>query len=662
MLRASAARRDVPTPVLGRLSLARVALVAMRVEPEVTEASARETLRRVVESTVRAELRTLRTAFGDAATDEGEGWRDVHVLGMSSETYVCVTPRKYAEATKMVCRATTSDEKIKEAKIPVRVTEVTTCEGKDQMDVLRSLVPTLVMQAFGEVPHWRAFGRTEYGTRFMYEDFFPSVPGGMTHAFGVEIEHGIKVTKAPATLAQDIGEDCEIEILFPSINAVALRLQRFGSVIDEMRQHGVATAKIRSFIDGAKVVEIHDTPIMAQAAPEIGVEVGIVAIRREVPRSCGFKSIAEFRIAFESSLGTFVPRHAHTDDSEEELLADICVPGCDKPFLWPVSLLLKSTGGTEFPARQSHVTNDHVLRFLEAARRVNIVDAHLSWLVRRSTFLARESAPTSGPVVPDRDIFVGASHNRSGWPAFSARANGMPDSLEMWVDPWPPNRNALPDSIFSPHDMVPPNFTSTPPSIPPTLKAPGESSDLFIGEDFDDIIDCAMDLSPSRIVANARKRMRVESSGDEAPPVLGSRVTQDGIQKSQFYSVPGAPPMKKRTTPTGRENLKNRIVAAYGVDNTEVSKRFLDVCLLIEADKLDQITVSRHHALDAAVIDARNLIKSVLKKYEDDENGKNFVERCGLVLTQIPKGRKKVELIDFLRSAFDLKIKTKTKL
>jgi len=443
MLRASAARRDVPTPVLGRLSLARVALVAMRVEPEVTEASARETLRRVVESTVRAELRTLRTAFGDAATDEGEGWRDVHVLGMSSETYVCVTPRKYAEATKMVCRATTSDEKIKEAKIPVRVTEVTTCEGKDQMDVLRSLVPTLVMQAFGEVPHWRAFGRTEYGTRFMYEDFFPSVPGGMTHAFGVEIEHGIKVTKAPATLAQDIGEDCEIEILFPSINAVALRLQRFGSVIDEMRQHGVATAKIRSFIDGAKVVEIHDTPIMAQAAPEIGVEVGIVAIRREVPRSCGFKSIAEFRIAFESSLGTFVPRHAHTDDSEEELLADICVPGCDKPFLWPVSLLLKSTGGTEFPARQSHVTNDHVLRFLEAARRVNIVDAHLSWLVRRSTFLARESAPTSGPVVPDRDIFVGASHNRSGWPAFSARANGMPDSLEMWVDPWPPNRNAI---------------------------------------------------------------------------------------------------------------------------------------------------------------------------------------------------------------------------
>ena len=238
----------------------------------------------------------------------------------------------------------------------------------------------------------------------------------------------------------------------------------------------------------------------------------------------------------------------------------------------------------------------------------------------------------------------------------------MPDSLEMWVDPWPPNRNALPDSIFSPHDMVPPNFTSTPPSIPPTLKAPGESSDLFIGEVFDDIIDCAMDLSPSRIVANARKRMRVESSGDEAPPVLGSRVTQDGIQKSQFYSVPGAPPMKKRTTPTGRENLKNRIVAAYGVDNTEVSKRFLDVCLLIEADKLDQITVSRHHALDAAVTDARNLIKSVLKKYEDDENGKNFVERCGLVLTQIPKGRKKVELIDFLRSAFDLKIKTKTKL
>jgi len=98
----------------------------------------------------------------------------------------------------------------------------------------------------------------------------------------------------------------------------------------------------------------------------------------------------------------------------------------------------------------------------------------------------------------------------------------------------------LPEGIFSPHDMVPSNITSTPSSVPPTLKTPGQSSDLFIGEDFDDIIDCAKDLSPSRIVANARKRMRLESSGDEPPPVLGNRVTQDGIQKSQFLQRPGS--------------------------------------------------------------------------------------------------------------------------
>ena len=118
--------------------------------------------------------------------------------------------------------------------------------------------------------------------------------------------------------------------------------------------------------------------------------------------------------------------------------------------------------------------------------------------------------------------------------------------------------------------------------------------------------------------------------------------------------------MKKRTTPAGREDLKNRIVAAYGVDKTVVSTRLLDVCLLIEADELDQITVSRHHSLDTAVRDTRSLIKSVLEKYKDDKNGKNFVERGVRVQTQIPKGRKKVELIDFLRSAFDLKTKTKS--
>lgn len=45
--------------------------------------------------------------------------------------------------------------------------------------------------------------------------------------------------------------------------------------------------------------------------------------------------------------------------------------------------------------------------------------------------------------------------------------------------------------------------------------------------------------------------------------------------------------MKKRMMSTGRENFKNRIVVAYGVDNIEVFKCFFDVCLLIEVDKFD---------------------------------------------------------------------------
>ena len=49
---------------------------------------------------------------------------------------------------------------------------------------------------------------------------------------------------------------------------------------------------------GSSVIDISSTPIMAQAAPEIGVEVAVIAFRRELPRSVGFKTIQEFRLAF----------------------------------------------------------------------------------------------------------------------------------------------------------------------------------------------------------------------------------------------------------------------------------------------------------------------------------------------------------------------------
>jgi len=116
--------------------------------------------------------------------------------------------------------------------------------------------------------------------------------------------------------------------------------------------------------------------------------------------------------------------------------------------------------------------------------------------------------------------------------------------------------------------------------------------------------------------------------------------------------------MKKKTTSPGREVLKNRIVDECGVEKAEVSKRLLDVCLLIEANEFDQITVSRHNALDGAVTDTRQLMKSVLKKYEDAKNGENFVCWARRVQAQFPNGRKKIELMDFLRSAFNLKTRT----
>ena len=58
----------------------------------------------------------------------------------------------------------------------------------------------------------------------MHKDFWPDAPNAIVTAYGVEVERGISVTKAPQALDRDIGEDCEIELMFPSINAVVLRL------------------------------------------------------------------------------------------------------------------------------------------------------------------------------------------------------------------------------------------------------------------------------------------------------------------------------------------------------------------------------------------------------------------------------------------------------
>jgi len=594
--RSPARRRDVPTPVIAKLSLSHLGIVAVRVEPRAEEAGARETLRSVLETSLNAEVTTLSAAIREEEAVKAE--KAIRVIAMSSETFVCVVPRRFLEVTKMVCQATARDAPASTA--PWRVTEVSVCQGKgEEMDVLRSMIPKLVMDAFKEVEGWCAFGESENATRFMHKDFWPDAPNAIVTAYGVEIERGISVTKAPPALDRDIGEDCEIELMFPSINAVVLRLQRFGSIIDAMRDVGVSNTKMREFVHGSSVIDISSTPIMAQAAPEIGVEVVVIAFRRELPRSIGFKTIQEFRLAFAARLNTFVPPYVHINDSKEELVCDVCFPGHDVPYLWPVSLLLKSTGATELTARQSNIANDSILAWLRSATNLNILQTHLSFHINKCAFMPQNVAPCSGPTLPEREIFVTASQNRSGWPAFTARDNHMPHCMDIWINPFSSQylSDVVPE-IFSPHTTIPVSL-STPSSLPSCVKDLSEG-DLFLGggsNPFEEL-DRATNVSPPETVEPS-KRAKIDSQEDEPAPVLGSRVTAEGIQNAA----------KQKSSRSDVSKLTSRIAKTCGVKFSDVSEHLTKVCSLIEAGQYNELTCSRRNSLEHALSEVKLLLK-----------------------------------------------------
>lgn len=626
-----ATRRDVPTPVIGRLSLSHVGIVALRVEPVCNDPGARETIRRVLETTLNEEISSLHSAFANDDEKRGDGSRKtLRVIGMSSDTYVCVSPRKYVEATKMVCAALKSDDKVS-SRLPMTVSRVILPSSIDEeMHVLRSMIPALVMDAFKDVNGWCSFGETDAGMRYMTRDFWPSKPNEMTTACGVEIERGLSIAKAPCTLHGDIGDQRDIEIMFPSVSAVVLRLQRLGSVIDAMRLAGVSNEKLRSFINGSAVIEIPSTPVMVQAAPEIGVEAAVVAFRRELPKECGFKTIEEFRCAFETRLGTVIPPHSHTDDSKEELLADVCFSGHDTPYLWPVSLLLKSTGGTELTARASNIANDTVLAFLHAATQVPILGTNIAFQVHRREFMSQSATPKHGPLLPDREIFVSAAQNKNGWPAFSARDNNMPSSFEVWINPFQ-QVESIPE-IFSPQQPISPHVTNTPLSALPSVKTPGEYEPIMNATFFGNALERMRDLSPSRLMNAIPK-----ASSPTPLPVLGSRVTSDGIQSSQ-------PPKKRRKKETKKWDPKKckyaaKVAKIGDVAIEEVPFVLSNACAFIEAGDYDKLTTKSgdNSIRDAAAALRRSVKKDAICIYKDSrmKNKKELIdiliETLGLV-------------------------------
>lgn len=639
-------RRDVPTPVLGKLSLSHVGILAVEVEPAMRDGGARETLREVLERELNKEIWALRSAFR-GEWEEDRGKKNVRVIAASSDTFVVLTTRRFVEATKMVCLATRNDDGSElRSKVPVSFREVVVCQGNQEIEVLRRIVPMLLEGAFAETPEWRVFGENDNGTRYMYngggQEFWPETPDAMITACGVEVQCGMSVRKVPMSLNRDVGEDRELEIVFPSINAVILRLQRLGSVIDAMRSAGVSNQKLRDFINGGKVIDISSTPIMAQAAPEIGVEVAVIAFRRELPKSVGYKSISEFRLAFATRLNTFVPRHAHMDDSSEELLADVCFPGHHKPYLWPVSLLLRSTGATELTARQSNVANDTLLAWLYAASRVPILDTHLSFQISKRAFMSQSVAPKSGPLVPDREIFISTALNGSSaaWPGFSAQANSMPFSVDAWVNPFAHMESESLLDMFSPQQALPPNTASTPSSIP-NIMTPG-ASDIVDALTFDEVIaGRAVGLSPPRTDIATREAER--SRDDEPAPILGSRLTPGGLQTAVFYSNPGHPPTKRLRDKTSRKKLppintmlRDRIMKTCGVE--DVPDVVVYTAEMIESGNADNLTIRK--------IDASGLLR-------------HLRQMLTLKPGDAPASRRKEDIVDFVCSKLKLKMPSK---
>ena len=595
--------RDVRTPVIAKLNLARVGVVVFRCAPDLDDGATREQCRHVLERAANDELMSLARSFATVVetTEEMKREKKLRLVAMSSNTFACLTEKRYIEATKTVLTSMRRDARL----APIRIVDVfATLDHAMETEVLMSMIPTLVLGSFAEMPNWRVFGEGETGQRYMAANFWPQQPGEMTTACGVEIERGVSCSREHARLDRDVTEHDDVELYFPSITAVVLRLQRLESVIDAMREVDVSESDLRDFIRGGKVIHIHHTPVMAQAAPEFGVEVAIIAFRRELPPNSEFQSMEEFLMAFKTRLNCALPPVKSPDDA---LLADVCFPGHALPYLWPASLLLKNTGATELTARASAVANDQVLSFLWNCSQLDIANSKLAFQVKRSAFMTKEITPKDGCLLPEREFFHSASVMNSLWPAV-----GMPSTFDTWINPFA--NHSLSTEVFSPQVPLPPSALMTSSSPPPSVPNPSQGT---MNLEIDSILERAKDLSPSRIIAR-------EDHEEEEPmpaPFLGSRITKTGEVQNSVAPVKG--PRTPRPKPESKPKPKPKsqpkpetcsaeaktysaaaetIAKKLGVDSKDVPRQVIRIYELIVSGKESEITTGGAKSIrDAAV-------------------------------------------------------------
>ena len=209
-MRSPARRRDVPTPVIGKLSLSHLGIVAVRVEPRVEEAG-RGDAASVLETSLKrgvtlSGVRERGGEGGEGDSSDRDVERDVRVRG--AET----VPGGDEDGVRRDAR----DAPGRRRRGGHRGVSVSG-EG-EEMEILRSMIPKLVTDAFREVEGWCAFGsrRTRRGSciRILARRADAIVTASASRS-NAEFR-----SWAPQALDRDIGEDCEIELMFPSINAV----------------------------------------------------------------------------------------------------------------------------------------------------------------------------------------------------------------------------------------------------------------------------------------------------------------------------------------------------------------------------------------------------------------------------------------------------------
>ena len=581
--------RDVRTPVLAKLNLSRVGALVFRCTPDVNDGAAMEQCRHILEDAANDELMSLARSFAavvETSEEEERAKRTklLRIVAMSSNTFACLTEKRLIEATKTVLMSMRKDARL----APLRIEDVSdTLDHASEMDVLMSMMPMIVLGSFAELANWRIFGENDTGKRYMAANFWPASPGEMTTACGVEIERGVNCSRAHARLDRDVNEHDDVEIYFPSITAVVMRLQRLESVIDVMREVDVSESALRDFIRGGKVINIQHTPVMAQAAPEIGVEVAIIAFRRELPPNSEFQSMEEFLLAFTSRLQCSLPPMKSPDDA---LLADVCFPGHAMPYLWPVSLLLKNTGATELTARASAVANDQVLSFLWNCAQLDIANAKLTFQVKRSAFMTKEITPVDGCLIPE--FFHSASVTNSLWPSV-----GMPSSFDTWINPF---ANPLSIEVFSPQVPLPPSVLMNSSSLPPYIPNPSQDT---VNLEADSILERAKDLSPARIIERETKRVRTDDEDEEVMPApfLGSRITKSGevqapvtpVPRTTGQRMPRPKPKPKPKPETCSTEATEAVAKKLGIDSKNVPRQIVLMYELIMSGKESEINTKK---------------------------------------------------------------------